>query len=75
MCGMAETKERDAEVDEQDAEVEGQAAVTPNVGTPVTPLTVPCTLQQLRSWLKGVDGLIQANTKQITATATSISVA
>jgi len=70
---MAETKVRD-EVDEQDAEVEEQAAVVPNPGAAVTPLTVPCTLQQLRSWLNGVDGLIVANTKQVTCTATTISV-
>jgi hypothetical protein len=78
MCDMAETKARDAEVDEredEDAEVEERAAVTPNPGTAVTPLTVPCTLQQLRQWLKGVDGLIQANTKSVTASATAISVA
>lgn len=72
---MAETRERDAEVDEQDAEVEEQAAVIPNPGTAVTPLAVPCTLQQLRRWLNGLDGLIVANTKTVTATATGISVA
>jgi hypothetical protein len=76
MCAMAETKARDAEVDEREGEEAGQqAAVLPNAGTPVTPLAVPCTLQQLRSWLNGVDGLIQANTKTVTCTASSISVA
>jgi len=75
MCGMAETKERESKSSKSDPEAEQQAAVVPNPGTAATPLAVPCTLQQLRSWLKGVDGLIQANTKTVTCTATSISVA
>jgi hypothetical protein len=41
----------------------------------VTPLTLPCTVLQLRNWLKEADGLLLAdNTSTITPTATSIYV-
>jgi hypothetical protein len=42
-----------------------------------TPLTVPCTLQQLRGWLGSVDVLTPGKEKNVTvsATASSITVA
>jgi hypothetical protein len=45
--------------------------------TTATPLTVPCTLQQLRAWLKSVDIVTPGKEKTVTvsATATSITVA
>lgn len=49
------------------------ANVIPNPSPTVAPLTTPCTVTQLRNWLKGVDGLLVGNnTATVAATATTI---
>lgn len=53
----------------------GMAAATQNPYPPVTPLSLPCTITQLRNWLKGADGLLVGdNTSTISPTATTIFV-
>lgn len=53
----------------------GMAAATLNPYPPVTPLALPCTVLQLRNWLKEADGLLLGdNTSTITPTATSVYV-
>ena len=51
------------------------AAATQNPYPAVTPLALPCTILQLRNWLKGADSLLLGdNTSTITPTATSVFV-
>jgi Zn-dependent peptidase ImmA (M78 family) len=51
-------------------------AVEAQANTAATPLTTPCTVLQLRQWLKDVDSIRPGtNTAQVTASASSISVA
>lgn len=70
MCAMAKNEDL-----EERAEVEEQAAVVPNPHAPVTPLTVPCSLEQLRAWVRGCDALVVAGNSSVSATATTVSVA
>lgn len=70
---MAEdVKERTSK---SDAEVEERAAVTPNPHAPITPLTMPTTLQGLRNWLMAADCLGPAGTAVVSATGTTVSIA
>jgi len=53
----------------------GMAAVTLNPYPAVTPLVLPCTILQLRNWVKEADKLLLGdNVSVITATATAVSV-
>lgn len=53
----------------------GMAVATKTPFTAPTPLTLPCTILQLRNWLKDADVILLAdNTSVVSPTATTIFV-
>jgi hypothetical protein len=84
---MADTKARDAEQDLREGESEApegegeeveagaQAAITPNPHAPITPLTMPTTVQKLRNWLLTADAIGPGADAAVSVTGTTMSIA